>query len=1642
MRRLLAALLCLASSIVPKSSEAAGKPEVWSHGIVNVVTGEVRIPIPLPSSAGYLRQQLANPTRMPLLKRYVVHNTDGSSWEFDKDNGTQKNPYQLKEPLCAANFSGNHRLIYDSEQNCYQLLNSNRPWRTYEATKNKEIFRLSKEEHTDGTQILYSYDVEDRLEKVEHVNSSNNESLAWLNYTYSGNRIVVKGSDSLVVEYELDNSGKLLKSGNTRYQYSENGDLIHYEQPDGYFMSFDYYRGKVVQIKAPIDIDETPVPLAQYSFQPEITTVTDAEGEVRYFQHHNGLVTEQGDAKSCEIFTWSNGLLTECTLKDSQGSIQWKRSLDYDAMGNVVRETLSGNLTGNGSNESYSTYFTYDDCHRVIKKEQDNGTSTSFSYVGNTDLVQEKWVSDDTGSRLNYQYEYNSNGKLTETRIQDVLTNQTRIFSVIYTGNRPLLIDEKYVDSQSNEDKIQKTTIFNYDGNGRVQEQHLVDGDGMCFHTTRYAYDQNGNISSVSDDSDNIRQYRYDSLGRVIQARDSAKGHSIASTYDYAGRLVSTDLTDHKKRSFHQSHRYDKAGRRIATVDIYGNETRFLYDQHGRLIQTIYPAIAEGIHPTIQQEYDSCDRITKIIDPNGHAIHIAYNIRGNPTHISYADGTEERFEYSTHGTLLRHIAANGVITDYTRDFLARVVEKTLSGHGEAITSSATYDAFQLVNVTDPLGRRTSFERDSVGRVASTRIEWDNGSAETHFNYDSRNQITSSQQWFGYESNDFTTLKVERNHEGQTIACKLLNAMEESIIESFPTEPTVADGQHVEDDHAYINHLGQRVLRRTITSEHGITSVTIFNALGHAAEQSVHDSFGNTLSTAKFTYDPAGHVAEENYDGNITRYSYGPFGRLQQATERADTSAAATTHYEYNDLGQLVRTIRPDDTCLEVVYDGLGRIERLSCSDNTIDYEYQYDAENRPVKVIDHISGLVSSKEYHALGKVTKDMLANGIEISKYYDRQGRLVNLTLPDDTAIEYVYDAARLTSVHRLDAEGTIQYSHHYKEFSEEGRPTKMTLPANAGSLSLSWDKRGYLSEITSKWWSQRVDLRDDRGSLLTTRTWDTNGRYISTYAYDTFNRLIAESGVINRIYSHDAMSNRVEGLEVHPSSDHNGNVSSREINDTHQSLRYDALNRLVEVQTSDHGKIQYTYDAFGRRLSKTTWKDEDHTTIYFLYDDDREIGAVDEEGNIIELRILGTGLSKDVGAAIALELDGELYIPIHDCRGNLSCLLDTEGSPVECYRFGAYGEELLFDAAGSELDSPLSPWRFSSKRVDRDTTLIHFGCRDYDPYAGRWLTPDPLGTADGPNRHAFVHNNPLAYIDPQGLFSIPTSWQDVKSQLFTCLRQAAAATQTLSGFGSGIVEDLVNDIMDDFRFVAHEMIGPSLFLLAGLGLEKVEFGVVGNGEFNNKVRVSHVNGVLNNREAVLEAAQLISKLHGGVNVHYTFRPTAGWTGDLLKIIPTLLGYTSPTARRLAEGWRELIDEVGGVGNGGLIIHYAHSLGGAETACAKRLMEPEELRMIRVTTFGSAKMLPNEGFLHVKNYISSLDLVMFADAYSYFNAMLTNNYEVSFLRHQGILFVDDHKFCGPIYSSILEELGRRFVALYDPKQRDSGLRSGRNGA
>lgn len=68
---------------------------------------------------------------------------------------------------------------------------------------------------------------------------------------------------------------------------------------------------------------------------------------------------------------------------------------------------------------------------------------------------------------------------------------------------------------------------------------------------------------------------------------------------------------------------------------------------------------------------------------------------------------------------------------------------------------------------------------------------------------------------------------------------------------------------------------------------------------------------------------------------------------------------------------------------------------------------------------------------------------------------------------------------------------------------------------------------------------------------------------------------------------------------------------------------------------------------------------------------------------------------------------------------------------------------------------PFGFAGGLHDRDTGLVHFGARDYDPTLGRWTAKDPIDFAGGEtNLYGYVANDPVNGVDPRGYYSGPIS------------------------------------------------------------------------------------------------------------------------------------------------------------------------------------------------------------------------------------------------------------------------------------------------
>ena len=811
--------------------------------------------------------------------------------------------------------------------------------------------------------------------------------------------------------------------------------------------------------------------------------------------------------------------------------------------------------------------------------------------------------------------------------------------------------------------------------------------------------------------------------------------------------------------------------------------------------------------------------------------------------------------------------------------------------------------------------------------------------------------------------------------------------------------------------------------------------------------------GDLISQQEMRYDSNGNKIREMHLSNAlnasqqssTAWQYGANDKLESITEGDELAPHRRTSYQYDEEGRLLEVTKPDGVKLTYQYDATGLLTHFSSSDNSISYQYSYDANQNVTDVQDLTNGSSVKRTYNASNQITSETMPNGFTISNHYDGEGRRIQHTLHDNSAITYVYGPKMMTSVHRLTPEGTIKYTHAYSHDKTTGQLLAAKLIGNLGKISYSYNAKDHYVGVQSAYWSETIPESgyDSTENKLCIHVDDVVGSTTTNYDYDTEQQVIQETGAVSITYAYDSLGNRIkkneEDYEVDALNqlisskntsyayDANGNLIEKRSDREIISYQYDALNRLTQIVQSEKTLVNYIYDAFGRRITKNTqewdassqaWSEA--TTLHFLYDGDCEIGSCTPDGTILELRVLGQGKGAEIGASIAIEIGENVYAPIHNHQGSICCLVDVKTQAVaECYRYTAFGEIQVYDGSGQQIEASIgNPWRFCSKRYDTESSLINFGKRYYAPEIGRWTTPDPLGFCDGPNRYMFVHNNPISIQDLYGLFSFSNALSKFSSSLST------AISDTLSFLHRKLsYSEYIHPYMDN---IAEQFLGKGFLATIGYYNQPAQVGIFGQGEHYDNIRITSINGILNLHENVLQNVTTLSNAHGGVNIHYVYYPTQGLSSDLIKSFFVKLGFVSQQARQLAETWKRLIAEMGGVNGGGLIIHYAHSIGGTNTHTAKQFLTHEEQKMICVIAVGSASVIPDDGFKSVHNYVSRRDGILFLDVIGYVAGALKKNSNVIYVGSlSGMPFID-HLLSGSTYNSLLEKLGQEFLESY----------------
>jgi RHS repeat-associated protein len=799
----------------------------------------------------------------------------------------------------------------------------------------------------------------------------------------------------------------------------------------------------------------------------------------------------------------------------------------------------------------------------------------------------------------------------------------------------------------------------------------------------------------------------------------------------------------------------------------------------GRCISTHFPETLDEkqctYRPSVSFSYDLQGNLTSVSAETATTTTI-YNTLRKPLKIIHPDGTCLRHTYSKRGTLIRTTHPDGTHTDCTYDRFQRITSKQTFSSDEELLSAETwqYNAFHLLAYTDPNGLTTYSTYDPIGRLSATQVE----SHKVSYTYDPLGFLESTveaeiehveihdqggriiQKWeeiqgkienlttFSYDEENRKTEATRQTSLGEAVDSFTYDR--HSRLASH-TDPEGHTSQFLYTEK--INALGQRVLQKRTIDPIGNQTMETSDCLNRpvsTSEQIPKTASPPLKSSATIALATKGNSSIPFTTNTCLNGLFLSTGTtISWAVPITESTGTTTTRFSYDQRGRVATRCLPSGTTIAFDYDGMDRVVEMKSSDQSVHYQYVYATGTEPIVIFDQIQGTQLSREYNRFGKLTQEINPDGLRTAWEYDEDGRCTRFILPDRSTIDYSYQG-HLTEISRYNPEHQLLYTHRYNHFDPNGNPSEEQLLGNIGSVYTTRDLLERPTAQTSPWLAEKITYGPS-GLVMSIHNSLTGDR---AYSYDALNQLISqrtERGALqhpfdslgNPIDAEVNNQNQIVAIEdTYLEYDLNGNPVKRISLEGTTTYTYDALNRLTSITDPNGNKTLYRYDPLSRLISQQS--DE---LIDYLYDKTQEIGAINSEGVLVELKVIGLGLPGEIGRAVALEIQGDTFAPLHDIQGNSIALVSQEGAIIESYQIDPFGKQVA-----SSL--PKNPWRFSGKRsVEQSLNgLVFFGLRFYDPTLGRWLTPDPNGFTEGANLYLFVLNSPLNRLDLFGLTADP--------------------------------------------------------------------------------------------------------------------------------------------------------------------------------------------------------------------------------------------------------------------------------------------------
>jgi RHS repeat-associated protein len=879
----------------------------------------------------------------------------------------------------------------------------------------------------------------------------------------------------------------------------------------------------------------------------------------------------------------------------------------------------------------------------------------------------------------------------------------------------------------------------------------------------------------------------WDLSGEIPFAEENGLGHIFSS----AGRHLKT--MDLETGSDLYKFDYDADGRIVFVSDRFGNSTAIERDAAGRPFAVVSP---DGMRTTLA--VDSRNHLTGIRYPDGSAYGFEYTAAGLLT--AKIEPAGNRFEHFFDSAGRLESASDQEQGNWqfaqSADAAGLVTSTTLTAEGAVTTyqdrteSTGAYTS----RITDAAGGETVFSSAADGLTSRKSLSCGMVldllyGADTHYKFRTLKQTIETAP-----SNLKRTTLFEKTYQDTngdwvpdriTQTVTLNGKVTTRLNDNLQGNTVITTPQGRTTTVAYDP---QNLLVSRVRTPNLYDTQYSYDARGRTTIVT-----SNTRQTA-LAYDINGNLAALTDSlGRQTRYEYDAVGRVTGVT-RPDGSFVGFSH---DGNGNLTVLVNPSGVAHKFNYNKVNRPSGYT-TPLSGSYQYRYDRDRRPTETVLPSGRII--RNFYDQGRLMRTETLETPEASIYFNYLcGSKLGSITKSGEGISYTYDGSLLTSE---TASGSLNQAVSYSYNDDFARvqasyagqatgygydndglltqagPFAITRHAGNGlpvavsgaglQLNRGFNGHGEIDSqgvvVSGRAVSSWSLLRDNAGRIVRKTeaaggpassydyVYDANGRLLKVlkdnvpveeYAYDENGTRVFEMntlrGITGRSYEYSDEDHLLKAGEWTYQYNLDGFLTAK-INSTAPTDRtlysYSARGELLTVILPDGKPIDYVCDPLGRRIAK---KVNGVVMEKYLWQGMTRLLAVYDGGNILRQRFEYA----DDRLPVAMQIGGSNYYLTYDQVGSLRLVADASGNVVK---------RITYDSFGSILEDTNSsftvPFGFAGGLHDRDTGLVRFGYRDYDPEVGRWTAKDPIGYHGGDtDLFGYVLNDPLNFIDLYG-------------------------------------------------------------------------------------------------------------------------------------------------------------------------------------------------------------------------------------------------------------------------------------------------------